>query len=47
VSVEAKGNWDKLVKEFLLKFFPKGPILKEASAHFQERRVVYGENPST
>jgi hypothetical protein len=22
VSVEAKGNWDELVKKFLLKFFP-------------------------
>jgi hypothetical protein len=21
-SVEAKGNWDELVKKFLLKFFP-------------------------
>jgi hypothetical protein len=22
VSVEAKGNWDELVKKFLLKYFP-------------------------
>jgi hypothetical protein len=40
-SVEAKGNWDELVKKFLLKFFPicKVQDLRRHCANFQARRV--------
>jgi hypothetical protein len=41
VSVEAKGNWDELVKKFLLKFFP---ISKVQDLRRQVLTFKQGEN---